>query len=101
MGTQNGQDPSPAAPQIPPAPVPTQFFTQTITATDGSRWGLLTCVTPVGQMTYWLPKANAVELAAMLAAVAQQLEETGSAGLIVPAVDVREVIRKIEEDGRG
>jgi hypothetical protein len=98
---RNGQGASagpPAdAPQMQPMPVPTQFFTQVITATDGTRWCLMTCLTPVGAQTYWLPQANTAELAKMLGDADAELRKA-PIGLIVPDVDVREVIRTMEEE---
>ena len=92
----NGKRPQGVEAQVPPGPVATQFFTQVITASDGTRWCLLTCLTLFGAMTYWLPPGLPGELAAMLGKADRELQESGSAGLIVPTVDVGEVLRKIE-----
>lgn len=91
--SKNGQQPEQ---QVPPGPVPTQFFTQIITATDGTRWCLLSALTPLGASSYWLPAGLPGELSAMLAKAERELQEPGSAGLIVPTVDVGEVLRNLE-----
>jgi hypothetical protein len=94
--TTNGKHPAPDPARVPPGPVPTQFFTQIVTATDGSRWCLLSALTPLGATTYWLPPGLPGELSAMLAAAEGELGTTP--GLIVPTVNVDQVLRSLTEE---
>jgi hypothetical protein len=101
-GARGPSGPPDGAPvQVQPGPIPTQFFTQVITASDGTRWALFTAVTPAGAQTYWLPPGLPAEVAALLTRAEGELGAGGPSGLIVPDVDVNAVLRSLEDPPRG
>lgn len=91
----NGQ----AIPPMPIAPVPTNISwsvaSQTLENGTTLPWVVLTFDTPQGSSVFFMEPDRALEVANGLAGVAQQSKLPR--GLIVPDVDVSEVLRSIDK----